>query len=107
MQQSNSNALNAYLGGVASNSVMAGQAAMYDQQRMCYVEPDRSPAKIIQTSGSKKVDNKELLPDISLARVIKWGIVLLIAMGLGKKVWAMFGDKLTAKLHTALDTSAV
>lgn len=44
----------------------------------------------------------EILPDISLSRVFKWAIVLLIALGLGKKVWATFGPKIEAQLHKAL-----
>lgn len=45
-----------------------------------------------------------LLPDISLARVFKWAIVLLIAMGLGQKVWSTFGAKIEKQLHKALGT---
>jgi hypothetical protein len=44
----------------------------------------------------------EILPDISLTRVFKWAVVLLIAMGLGRKVWAMFGTKIEKQLHKAL-----
>lgn len=47
-------------------------------------------------------NENEVLPDISLTRVFKWALVLLIAMGLGRRVWDMFGDKLTANLHKAL-----
>lgn len=47
----------------------------------------------------------EVLPDISLTRVFKWALVLLVAMGLGKRVWEMFGDKVTANLHKALGSN--
>jgi len=44
----------------------------------------------------------ETIPDVSLTRVLKWAIVLVVAMGLGKKVWSMFGDKITAQVHKAI-----
>lgn len=47
-------------------------------------------------------NSNDILPDISITRVLKWAFVLLIAMGLGKKVWALFGEKITAQMHKAL-----
>lgn len=44
----------------------------------------------------------EVLPDISLTRVFKWAIVLVIAMALGRRVWEMFGPKITAQLDKTL-----
>lgn len=45
----------------------------------------------------------EVLPDISLTRVLKWAVVLLIALALGKKVWNQFGEKITNQVNKALD----
>ena len=45
----------------------------------------------------------EILPDISLTRVFKWAIVLVVGMALGKRVWSMFGEKITNNLNKALE----
>lgn len=47
---------------------------------------------------------KDVIPDISVTRVLKWAVVLLIAMALGKKVWGLFGDKISKQLSQALDS---
>lgn len=47
------------------------------------------------------IDN-EAIPDVSLTRVLKWAVVLVVAMGLGKKFWEMFGQKITSNLHRSL-----
>lgn len=47
-------------------------------------------------------NEKEILPDISITRVLKWGVVLLIAMFLGKRVWENFGGKITERIEHAL-----
>ena len=49
-----------------------------------------------------KVADIQTIPDVSLTRVLKWAVVLLVAMGLGKRVWALFGDKITAQVHKAI-----
>lgn len=46
--------------------------------------------------------DKEILPDISIVRVLKWGVVLLIAMFLGKRVWETFGHKIAERVEGAL-----
>lgn len=53
------------------------------------------------TKEETKVD-KEILPDISLTRALKWAIVLMIALSLGQRVWKQLGPKIEAQLHKAL-----
>jgi hypothetical protein len=50
-------------------------------------------------------NDKDVLPDISLTRVLKWAIVLIVAMGLGKRVWDMFGNKISSQLQNALGST--
>jgi hypothetical protein len=56
-----------------------------------------------QEVGIERMNTNELVPDISVTRVIKWAIVLLIAMALGRKVWNQFGEKITNGMNKALD----
>ena len=59
-------------------------------------------SKPAESQQEQKVKD-EILPDISLTRVFKWALVLIVAMSLGKKVWAMFGEKIEKNLHSALE----
>ena len=43
----------------------------------------------------EKVENKELLPDVSLTRVFKWALIVLVAVALGEKIWSKLGPSLT------------
>jgi hypothetical protein len=54
-------------------------------------------------SQEEKKVSEQMIPDVSLSRVFKWAIVLVIAMALGRRVWDMFGDKITKGFDTALD----
>lgn len=65
---------------------------------------ERNAAKIIPTPKTETTmaNEKELLPDISIVRVLKWAVVLFIAMGLGKRVWDTFGHKIAAKIESQL-----
>lgn len=51
-------------------------------------------------------NDNDIIPDISLSRVFKWAVVLIVVMFLGKRVWDMFGDKVTQQLHKALGSNA-
>lgn len=67
-----------------------------------------SASTFVPSKPDKELEvNSETIPDVSITRVFKWALVLLVAMALGKKVWGLFGDKLTAQLHKAIgDDSA-
>lgn len=56
-----------------------------------------------QKMNNMGCDN-EVIPDISLTRVFKWAIVILIALALGERIWKIFGPKLTEQMHKALGT---
>ena len=52
--------------------------------------------KAQQTAAKdEKVENKELLPDVSLTRVFKWALIVLVAVALGEKIWSKLGPSLT------------
>jgi hypothetical protein len=49
-----------------------------------------------------KVSDSNMLPDISLSRVFKWALVVLIGLALGERVWAKIGPQLLDGLHKAI-----
>lgn len=108
-QQSELNAIsNAY-----SKAAYASQLAQYQQASLNrFSERSYDPVfaqKAAPAAPTKEPDvatNDSLIPDISLARVLKWAVVLLIAMALGRKVWDQFGDKITKQMHKALDAAS-
>jgi len=55
-----------------------------------------------------EVDNvdKDVLPDISLTRALKWAVVALIALALGERVWRQFGGTLVANLEKTITGAA-
>ena len=59
-----------------------------------------------ESKETDMTDKCDAIPDISLTRVFKWAVVLLIAMALGRRVWDMFGDRLTAQMQKALGGAA-
>ena len=48
--------------------------------------------------------SNDVIPDVSLSRVFKWAVVLVIAMALGERVWKMFGPKISAQINKAIGT---
>lgn len=96
-------------GRPASLTLRAQQQKMADEAARIQREATRLgmnvPEKIDDYKQPKEttVNEKELLPDISLTRVLKWAVVLLVAMALGSKVWEKFGAKVTAQLHKAIE----
>lgn len=91
-----------------SQEQMGAQQAAYQQQLMgqqaaaLQNEALRGNALIDKLKRKRKMDN-EAIPDVSLVRVAKWVIVLFLAMALGNRFWALFGDKIVGKVHQALD----
>jgi hypothetical protein len=51
-------------------------------------------SKVEQTKETK-VEEKEILPDVSLTRVFKWALIVLVAVALGEKIWSKLGPQLT------------
>jgi len=55
----------------------------------------------LKQPGEIKVD-KDVLPDISLTRALKWAVVALIALALGERVWRQFGGQLVKNLEKTI-----
>lgn len=85
-----------------------GQANAY-QQAQEFQNCNSYQQKPIQEAKLQEEEivsnSNDILPDISLTRVFKWAIVLLVAMALGHKIWNQFGDKITKQMHKALEGS--
>jgi hypothetical protein len=47
------------------------------------------------TKETKVEGERELLPDVSLTRVFKWALIVLVAIALGEKIWSKLGPGLT------------
>lgn len=112
---------NAYAGMYSAEAelVRAREKQQIEIEKMkalakAYQDEMVKPGGIIVTDGppqngkfiTKEVEvmgEKEVLPDINLVRVLKWGVVLLVALALGKKVWNTFGSKITEKLHKEME----
>jgi hypothetical protein len=104
-------------GGLASSGIARGaplsnhqsmSAEAFAEQRRCLQrEFDKQKMKHDEILKSQKeievtTEGKDTVPDVSLTRVFKWAVVLIVAMFLGKKVWELFGDKVTKQLSKAL-----
>lgn len=101
----------------AAHSVYSGMAhppdeweqkrnrAMYEEYKRAAQRQTNPPVILTPPTPKQETtvaNEKEILPDISLTRVLKWGVVLIIAMALGKKVWATVGKQVTERLEGAV-----
>lgn len=46
---------------------------------------------------------KSFPPDVSITKILKWGVVMIISAILGKKVWDILGDPLAKNLRAIID----
>lgn len=61
---------------------------------------NQTPTHQEKTNVANNTD--EAIPDVSLTRVLKWAIVLMIAMALGERFWKQFGPRIADNLHKVL-----
>jgi len=97
-------------GGKHLGTFATQEAFMAFRQSYLGLAPDKksNPQTVSKTQESKVANEseKEIIPDISLARVGKWAVVLIVLMALGNRFWTMFGPKVQQQLHKALGDQA-